>query len=239
MSRFSRSSHRNSIPSDSSTGAAYLFRRGDGGDWRQVGRFQPEDLSQHRLGALERCEAHDPQARDRPDGEADPAALAVGRLQGLDGRPLDLGIARLGILGVRLLVEQRPGLLLRLQQRRHLRPQLGPPLTGLVQKCRALLGRAVAFGVGVDVDRPVDDRRRAQHGGAGLDAPALDDLLADVRGAVADVGPASPLENMELTFAVFDMGDTAYDTMVVLDNWRWNCQGCIPNEVNDCGVQPQ
>jgi hypothetical protein len=26
---------------------------------------------------------------------------------------------------------------------------------------------------------------------------------------------------------------------VVIDNWRWNCQGCVPNEVNGCGVQPQ
>ncbi|MDP2497538.1 MAG: choice-of-anchor B family protein [Candidatus Palauibacterales bacterium] len=29
---------------DSSTGAAYLFERTDGGEWRQAGRFQPEDL---------------------------------------------------------------------------------------------------------------------------------------------------------------------------------------------------
>ena len=52
-------------------------------------------------------------------------------------------------------------------------------------------------------------------------------------------GPASPDEDMELTFAVFDMGDTAFDTMVVMDNWRWNCIGCVPSEVDDCGVQPQ
>ncbi len=29
---------------DSSTGAAYLFERSDGGEWRQADRFQPEDL---------------------------------------------------------------------------------------------------------------------------------------------------------------------------------------------------
>jgi hypothetical protein len=58
-------------------------------------------------------------------------------------------------------------------------------------------------------------------------------------GWVSLQGPATPEENMELTYAVFDMGDGAYDTMVVLDNWRWDCVGCIPSEVDDCGVQPQ
>ena len=52
-------------------------------------------------------------------------------------------------------------------------------------------------------------------------------------------GPSSPGESMELTFAVFDMGDDVWDTMVVMDNWRWNCTGCIPSEDNSCGVQPQ
>jgi hypothetical protein len=66
------------------------------------------------------------------------------------------------------------------------------------------------------------------------------DTGGQTTGWVSLEGPAEPGESdMELTFAVFDMGDTAYDTMVVLDNWRWNCQGCIPNEVDDCGVQPQ
>ena len=58
---------------------------------------------------------------------------------------------------------------------------------------------------------------------------------ADLR--AHETGPAAPGENLELAFAVFDMGDTVFDTMVVLDNWRWNCQGCIPSEVDDCGVQ--
>jgi hypothetical protein len=52
-------------------------------------------------------------------------------------------------------------------------------------------------------------------------------------------GAAEPGENLELTWAVFDMGDTIYDTAVIIDNWRWDCAGCIPSEIDDCGVQPQ
>lgn len=58
-------------------------------------------------------------------------------------------------------------------------------------------------------------------------------------GWVSLEGPASAGETMALSFALFDMGDTSFDTMVVLDNWRWNCVGCIPSEVDSCGVQPQ
>jgi hypothetical protein len=80
----------------------------------------------------------------------------------------------------------------------------------------------------------------AQHASlAGTGAQGFGDTGGQTTGWVSLEGPASPDENMELTFAVFDMGDTAYDTMVVIDNWRWNCVGCVPSEVNGCGVQPQ
>jgi hypothetical protein len=80
----------------------------------------------------------------------------------------------------------------------------------------------------------------AQHPSlAGTGTQGIGATGGQTTGWVSLEGPASPDENMELTFTVFDMGDTAYDTMVVLDNWRWNCQGCVPNEVNGCGVQPQ
>jgi hypothetical protein len=82
--------------------------------------------------------------------------------------------------------------------------------------------------------------QEAQHASlAGTGTQGIGSTGGQTTGWVSLEGPASPDENMELTFAVFDMGDTAYDTMVVLDNWRWNCQGCVPNEVNGCGVQPQ
>jgi hypothetical protein len=81
----------------------------------------------------------------------------------------------------------------------------------------------------------------AQHPSlAGTGTQGQFDTGGQTTGWVSLEGPAEPGENdMELTFAVFDMGDTAFDTMVVLDNWRWNCMGCVPNEVNGCGVQPQ
>ena len=49
-------------------------------------------------------------------------------------------------------------------------------------------------------------------------------------------GSAEPLELLQLTFAVFDMGDHVYDTLVLVDNFSWDCEGCTPTEVNPCGV---
>ena len=42
-----------------------------------------------------------------------------------------------------------------------------------------------------------------------------------------------------LSFFIADMGDSWLATAVLLDNWRWDCAGCIPTEVDDCGIQPQ
>ena len=39
-----------------------------------------------------------------------------------------------------------------------------------------------------------------------------------------------------LAWALFDMGDSLYDTTVILDDFRWDCEGCIPSEVDDCGI---
>jgi hypothetical protein len=49
-------------------------------------------------------------------------------------------------------------------------------------------------------------------------------------------GSAEPLELLQLSFAVFDMGDTVLDTYVIIDNFQWDCEGCTPTEVNPCGV---
>lgn len=52
-------------------------------------------------------------------------------------------------------------------------------------------------------------------------------------------GTAVPGELLQLTFAVFDMGDTAFDTTVLVDNFRWDCEGCTPSEVDPCiGIDP-
>ena len=47
-----------------------------------------------------------------------------------------------------------------------------------------------------------------------------------------------PNETFLLAFSIFDMGDSNYDTTALLDNFRWDCDGCDPNEVESCGVDP-
>jgi hypothetical protein len=49
-------------------------------------------------------------------------------------------------------------------------------------------------------------------------------------------GSAAPYETFQLTFFVSDMADTALATKVLLDNFRWECAGCIPSEVDSCGL---
>jgi len=52
-------------------------------------------------------------------------------------------------------------------------------------------------------------------------------------------GTTVPGELLQLTFAVFDMGDSSLDTAVLLDNFRWDCEGCTPSEVDPCiGIDP-
>jgi hypothetical protein len=50
---------------------------------------------------------------------------------------------------------------------------------------------------------------------------------------------AEPGETFTIAISLFDMGDTVWDSVGILDNFRWDCQGCVPSEVDDCGVMPQ
>ena len=52
-------------------------------------------------------------------------------------------------------------------------------------------------------------------------------------------GVAVPGETLKLTFAIFDMGDTIYDTTAIIDNFRWECEGCDPSIPGDCGALPE
>ena len=52
-------------------------------------------------------------------------------------------------------------------------------------------------------------------------------------------GSAASEEQFQLTFFIADMADSILATGVLLDNFRWECAGCIPSEVNSCGIQPQ
>ncbi len=47
-------------------------------------------------------------------------------------------------------------------------------------------------------------------------------------------GPAEPGEHLTITAALFDAGDALLDTVVVLDDWHWECAGCRPGET--CGL---
>lgn len=51
-------------------------------------------------------------------------------------------------------------------------------------------------------------------------------------------GGVTPGETFGLAFAIFDMGDSTYDTTAILDHWRWDCEGCVPTDVDSCGVRP-
>lgn len=51
-------------------------------------------------------------------------------------------------------------------------------------------------------------------------------------------GGVKPGETFGLAFAIFDMSDSTYDTTAIIDNWKWDCEGCIPNEVDSCGIIP-
>lgn len=49
-------------------------------------------------------------------------------------------------------------------------------------------------------------------------------------------GSAAPHEVLELTFALFDMGDEQLDTLVLLDGFGWECQGCDLGPPQPCGA---
>ena len=45
-----------------------------------------------------------------------------------------------------------------------------------------------------------------------------------------------PGETFTFAFAIMDMGDSSKATVALLDHWRWDCQGCVPIEVDAmCG----
>ena len=50
---------------------------------------------------------------------------------------------------------------------------------------------------------------------------------------------AEPGETFTIAVSIFDMGDTVWDSVGILDNFRWDCEGCVPSEVDDCGISPQ
>ncbi len=46
-----------------------------------------------------------------------------------------------------------------------------------------------------------------------------------------------PGAEVTIGFFIADMSDSILATLAILDNFRWDCEGCVPSEVDDCGVQ--
>ena len=69
-----------------------------------------------------------------------------------------------------------------------------------------------------------------QLGGTGFQGNACTDWFT-AKGGV------QPGAEVTIGFFIADMSDSILATMAILDNFRWDCEGCVPSEVDDCGVQ--
>ena len=50
---------------------------------------------------------------------------------------------------------------------------------------------------------------------------------------------AQPGETFTVAVSIFDLGDSVWDTVGILDNFRWDCMGCVPSEIDGCDIEPQ
>ncbi|MFY0541439.1 hypothetical protein [Nannocystis pusilla] len=48
-----------------------------------------------------------------------------------------------------------------------------------------------------------------------------------------------PGAEITVGFFLADMSDANWSTVALLDAFRWDCEGCVPNDVDDCGIKPQ
>ncbi|HEY8380077.1 MAG TPA: choice-of-anchor L domain-containing protein [Nannocystis sp.] len=71
------------------------------------------------------------------------------------------------------------------------------------------------------------------------DAPELAGTGFEGHGSTGWVtiqAPVVPGETFTFAFAIMDMGDSSKATATIVDNWRWDCKGCVPIEVDpNCG----
>ena len=51
-------------------------------------------------------------------------------------------------------------------------------------------------------------------------------------------GGVQPGADLTIGFYIADMADKSWTTTALIDNFRWDCEGCIPSEVESCGVKP-
>ena len=89
----------------------------------------------------------------------------------------------------------------------------------------------------------LDPYMAVQPGDPLLAGTGFPDTFFDTEGAgtgwFTAKGSAIPGETFTIAIAVFDLGDTALDTIGLVDKFRWDCEGCIPSEVDSCGIRPQ
>jgi hypothetical protein len=52
-------------------------------------------------------------------------------------------------------------------------------------------------------------------------------------------GSVQPGEKFKVAITMFDMGDALWDSVAILDNFRWECEGCDPVAVGGCGITPK
>lgn len=76
----------------------------------------------------------------------------------------------------------------------------------------------------VDAEGPLCERRPCE-------APQLDGFAMDGHAGtrwLETVAPVSPGEEVEVVFALFDLSDALFDTVVLLDNVHWGCTDLPP-----------
>lgn len=69
-------------------------------------------------------------------------------------------------------------------------------------------------------------------------APALDGTGFELNagtGWLLARGPAAPEDKVQVTLSVSDLGDALFGSVVLVDNFRWDCAGC---EGDSCGFTP-
>ncbi|WP_434416803.1 choice-of-anchor L domain-containing protein [Nannocystis pusilla] len=52
-------------------------------------------------------------------------------------------------------------------------------------------------------------------------------------------GGVQPGAEITVGFFLADMSDANWATVALLDAFRWDCEGCVPNEADSCGIKPQ
>ena len=52
-------------------------------------------------------------------------------------------------------------------------------------------------------------------------------------------GGVEPGETFSLMFVILDRSNGLWDSYAVIDNWRWDCEGCSPVGFADCGMEEQ